>query len=963
MFVARFSIIFCFLSIAVSVFAGSFSSRDINDLAKKIAERRQKVTTVDSIYALSASDAWLNVARYEFDHGSNSLADIGWKQCHDILKIIDDNKLPIKSIEAVNSNLRIKDELWTFADETKKNPKYNTVVEDVARLEVTLAWAGLKTWESGWKSASSLINDAQKKADDIKKALAAPEKPVVLSPVQPIPQQPQPVSAIITRQPVALVVPTDLTLELTSRNGTPAFSGNALIVGDNADKFRISNDAPAKFLLGTTTITWKAVDHNNKTLTAIQKVTVVDTTPPTIQIPADINVELTSTDGMEINPGTAMAIDIGDPNPSLTNNAPKLFLPGTTIITWTAKDNSGNIATAGQKVIVGDTIPPVIIAPDDVTVEATDPGGTIVNIGPAKATDNLDPIPAVTTDAPEKFQLGTTLVHWTATDKYGNKSRVSQKVTITDVTKPEILPTADVTADAITTDGIKSTELNIGIPKIRDNSDANPAINNDAPAIFPIGETIVTWTAKDANGNINLVKQKISIVDKKPPTLKAPDDITIEAVSPNGTVVNLGNPVVSDNIDKQPLVKNDAPTSFKTGSFVVTWTATDKAGNQTKALQKVTVTDITPPRLLPPPDITIEATSSANMKINIGNPEVADNADATPKIANDSPLLFQLGTTIVTWLSIDASGNRSMATQRIKIEDTTPPTIIAPKDIIMNETSAKGTVVALGKPIVHDIVDAKPKISNNAPQLFKLGKHEVIWIAVDSSGNSVVAIQKVEIIKNGKKNTLISNEKINTPLPEKGMSNTQSVFLPYSIHFAPNSTNLSNKTLSVLNSMIPTLKKYADIRIMIVGCADSTGDLNKNIEIATDRANVVADYLIKSGINVDRMMVDSKIIQTDKSVVAGANARETRLFYSSPTVRVKVVDQTADIIVMKKTEVKKPVVKKIIKSEFKKDTRPVKTESKKDVSPQKKKATPIKNKKKAVNKKPVTKKKTVKTFA
>lgn len=967
MFVARFSTIFCFLSIAVSVFAGSFSNRDINDWAKKISERRQKVTSIDSIYALSASAGWLECARYEFDHGSNSLADIGWQQSHNIIKIVDDNKLPLKTIEAANSNLRIKDDLWEFADESKRNPRYNIVVEDIARLEVTLAWAGLKTWESGWKSATSLINDAQKKADDIKKILMSTDKPISIPTTQPVVTQTLPASAINIRQPVALVVPADITYELTSRNGTPAFPGNALIVGDNADKFKITNDAPGKFPLGTTMVTWKATDHNNKTLTSVQRVTVVDTTPPTIQIPADINVELTTANGMEINPGTALVIDIGDPNPILSNNEPKLFLPGTTIITWTAKDNSGNIATAGQKVILADTLPPQIIAPDDVTVEATDPSGTIINIGPAKATDNLDPIPSVTTDAPEKFPLGITIVHWTATDKYGNKSRVNQKVTVTDTTKPEFTAPLDKVIDAVSSEGINNKELNIEVPKIRDNADANPVITTDAPEIFPLGETTITWTAKDVNGNISSVKQKISVIDKIPPILLSPDNISIEAVSPNGTVVNLGNTVVSDNIDKEPTVRNDAPTSFKPGSYIITWTAIDKAGNQTKALQKVTITDITPPRLLPPLDITIEATSTTNMKINIGTPEVADNADNSPKVANDSPILFQLGTTIVTWLSIDLSGNRSMATQRVRILDTTPPSIIPPKDIITYEESVKGTVVILGKPIVHDAFDPKPKVSNNASQLFKIGKHEVIWIAVDSSGNSSVAIQKVEIFKKINKDIKLSTSNKKLPITVVNTPKSKSVFLPYSVHFAPNSVNLSSKTLSVLNSMIPTLKKNIDIKIMIVGCADSSGDLSKNIEISMDRANVVADFLITNGIHVDRIMVDGKIVQTDKSSIAGANAREARFSYSSQTIKINVVDQTTDVVIIKKTSIKEPLIKKVTKSNVSSNSshhHENRTIQKVKPIEKKKPVSVIKKKKKITNiKKPSYKKKPVGNFA
>jgi len=58
-----------------------------------------------------------------------------------------------------------------------------------------------------------------------------------------------------------------------------------------------------------------------------------------------------------------------------------------------------------------------------------------------------------------------------------------------------------------------------------------PSIFNNAPDLFPLGETIVTWTAIDTSGNISQATQTVTIVDTTSPELIMPEDIMIGAFS------------------------------------------------------------------------------------------------------------------------------------------------------------------------------------------------------------------------------------------------------------------------------------------------------------------------------------------------------------------------------------------------------------------------------------------------
>ena len=72
-----------------------------------------------------------------------------------------------------------------------------------------------------------------------------------------------------------------------------------------------------------------------------------------------------------------------------------------------------------------DHTPPSITAPSDITIEAT---GilTSVSIGQATATDDSG-IASLTSNAPQKFPLGITMITWTAIDNGGNVAKADSK--------------------------------------------------------------------------------------------------------------------------------------------------------------------------------------------------------------------------------------------------------------------------------------------------------------------------------------------------------------------------------------------------------------------------------------------------------------------------------------------------------------------------------------------------------
>jgi len=120
-------------------------------------------------------------------------------------------------------------------------------------------------------------------------------------------------------------------------------------------------------------------------------------------------------------------------------------------------------------------------------------------------------------------------------------------------------------------------------------------LSSNAPAQFPVGTNLVTWTATDANGNRTTCTQRVVVRDTQAPTLACPADVTVVA-DPGvcvATGVLLGNPVTSENCGTLTVTSN-APAQFPVGTNLVSWTATDASGNRTTCTQRIVVRDTQP---------------------------------------------------------------------------------------------------------------------------------------------------------------------------------------------------------------------------------------------------------------------------------------------------------------------------------------------------------------------------------
>jgi hypothetical protein len=138
-----------------------------------------------------------------------------------------------------------------------------------------------------------------------------------------------------------------------------------------------------------------AVSDGTATSTCGVTLAVRDTIAPSIVAPPDVTAECVSPAGTSPDLGLPSASDVCDGSLQVTSDAPAAFPLGTTTVTWTARDASGNTSTATQRVTIADTRPPslsVSVTP----ARLWPPNHQMVTIDVSiTAADGCDPDPAV----------------------------------------------------------------------------------------------------------------------------------------------------------------------------------------------------------------------------------------------------------------------------------------------------------------------------------------------------------------------------------------------------------------------------------------------------------------------------------------------------------------------------------------------------------------------------------------
>jgi hypothetical protein len=351
----------------------------------------------------------------------------------------------------------------------------------------------------------------------------------------------------------------------------------AIGVSDNVDDapaVTLGASVPEVLAFGVTQVGVVVTDAAGNATEGTVPVTVADTTKPEFSganllvLTVDAADEVVASDDARVTTWLAgvTATDIVDGATDVTNSAlPSTFAVGEVVITFTSSDSRGNEATAEVTVLV--TVGPAVTVADAITVVSLDGAAVPASqtqiaafIAAASATDFSGVVLDVTNDAPDTFAIGDTLVTFSAVDADDRQGQSSSTVTV-------VAASAENDTD---NDGMDDLfEVDNGLDPNADDAEADA----------------------DGDGRSNLdeyLEGKDPNVDDVKPVVTAPADVATGATG-GLTKADLGEATASDALDGDLTPVADNPGPYAPGSYTITWSATDAAGNTGLATQSVVI--------------------------------------------------------------------------------------------------------------------------------------------------------------------------------------------------------------------------------------------------------------------------------------------------------------------------------------------------------------------------------------
>ncbi len=425
------------------------------------------------------------------------------------------------------------------------------------------------------------------------------------------------------------------------------------------------------FPVGTTTQVYEATDAAGNTSTCSFSITVNDTTPPVINCP---NSQTFPVGIKGCYRRFSYTITRNDNCTFLENlSAQGVFPPGVTTRTFTARDAAGNTSSCSFTITVEDNLAPTISCPADITV-GNDPDecGAVVSYS-VTSNDNCSASHAETGGSGlasgDEFPVGVTSQTYVATDAAGNTASCSFTITVNDTTPPEITCPSDRTVSANWI-GCQTGFINYLVER----DDNCKVFNNRLRfAQFPLGVNTRVFTATDDAGNTATCTWTVTVEDTEAPQFSCPNGNVVRYTDPgqcDHTAVGGDlNVTAFDLCQLQSKVNDINNTStlagevFPKGKTLVTWTATDAAGNSSTCSYHIKIVDNEAPIFDNCPDDTTLTVpfNSGGSYLTWPALTATDNCNPLSKLTiTGFPLsgsFFSIGTTPVNWTATDKKGN------------------------------------------------------------------------------------------------------------------------------------------------------------------------------------------------------------------------------------------------------------------------------------------------------------------
>ncbi|HEY3104423.1 MAG TPA: HYR domain-containing protein [Pyrinomonadaceae bacterium] len=420
------------------------------------------------------------------------------------------------------------------------------------------------------------------------------------------------------------------------------------------------------------------------------------------------------------------------------------------------------------------------------TASATGTNVTVIGFRsdgrPMYACDEFGNCTRNSSDAP--FSAGTTTINWYAYshdvagpydaqtgDEESHRTgsaTCTQTVVVNDVTPPVITATdstasADENCQAAVPDYSSTVSDNCACSSsdTSETCEGHPHITyTQTPAagtLVGLGPTTVHIEANDGSsnnngaGNTTTKDVTFTVNDTTAPMISCPVDIvTSNDPGTCSATVNPGTATATDNCDSSPTIaatrsdNQSLNAPYPKGTTIITWSATDDAGNTSSCNQSVTVNDTEAPTISCPANITKNNDPGVcGAVVTYTAPVGSDNcpgATTAQTAGLPSGSTFPVGTTTNTFEVTDSSGNKTSCSFTVTVNDVENPVISCPSSQTLEPTCPSGAVGNWTAPVGTDNCPGAVTTRTAGPapgSVFAAGTTTTITYTVnDAHGNS-----------------------------------------------------------------------------------------------------------------------------------------------------------------------------------------------------------------------------------
>ena len=472
----------------------------------------------------------------------------------------------------------------------------------------------------------------------------------------------------------------------------------------------------------------------------VQILRITEDTAPTITVtgadPATVEAGRTYADA-----GATCTDDVDD-TIIPTSNATDVntSTPRTYTVTYTCTDTAGQTATATRTVRVVDTTAPTIRVDGDNPAFVLE--GSIYRDAGATCTDNAVGATTLTSDTSDvnTSTPGDYTVFYDCTDNVGLRATTATR-TVT------VVPN---TAPTITVNGAETVELMVGgiYNELGATCTDGPGVNLGVTTRGTVDTTTrgtytITYSCTDADRNTVTATRTVIVGDVIAPTIKVDGDNPATVLA-GRTYVDEGA-TCSDSTDGDitPTPDTSEVDIHTPGTYTVTYTCTDMAGNTATATRTVIVGSNTPPTL-----------TIWNHRPSVGadnHPSYASDAICTD--AEDGNISNLVTTSvsvqandraIITYSCTDSDGNTAKKIRQVPVTDTEPPTVVVTGQPVVEIITGEPYTDA-GATCTDDRPNATVMTTFSTVDTTTPGTYTVFYECTDAAGNKASGVRTVHV--------------------------------------------------------------------------------------------------------------------------------------------------------------------------------------------------------------------------